>query len=158
YALRVDRRLHMVHRKSGSGALVLALLALVGLAKVVSAAPHLVANLNTGRADDNLYETPQGVEHDGVSFFSATDPQHGGELWRTDGTAGGTYRLTDLCPGSCSSGAAPAAFLGDSLLFVAGDGDRQGELWRTDGIPGHETLVKELCPGLCAVTVDNTLV
>jgi ELWxxDGT repeat protein len=132
---------------------VLALLALVGLAKHATAAPHLVANLNAGPAGDYLYEMLLGVEHDGITYFSASDPQHGGELWRTDGTAQGTYRLTDLCPGSCDSGASPLAFLSGSLLFVSGDGDRQGELWRTDGVPGHETLVKEFCPGRCQVEV-----
>jgi ELWxxDGT repeat protein len=134
------------------------LVVLVGLAQHASAAPHLVANLNTGPAGDALYETLLGVEHDGITYFSATDPQHGGELWRTDGTDQGTYRLTDLCPGSCASGASPLAFLRGSLLFVSGDGDRQGELWRTDGVPGHETLVKELCPGLCQVAVDDGIV
>jgi ELWxxDGT repeat protein len=137
---------------------VLALLVLVGLAQHASAAPHLVANLNTGPAGDYFYDMLLGVEHDGITYFSATDPQHGGELWRTDGTAQGTYRLTDLCPGSCDSGASPLAFLAGSLLFVAGDGDRQGELWRTDGVPGHETLLKELCPGLCQVAVDDGIV
>jgi large repetitive protein len=137
---------------------LLALLALVGLAQHASAAPRLVANLNTGPAGDDLSEMLLGVEHDGIAYFSATDPQHGGELWRTDGTAQGTYRLTDLCPGTCASGASPLAFLAGSLLFVAGDGDRQGELWRTDGVPGHEILVKELCPGLCRVAVDDGIV
>lgn len=137
---------------------VLALLALVGLGRHATAAPHLVADLNTGPAGDDLYERLSGVEHDGVTYFSGSDPQHGTELWRTDGTAAGTYRLTDLCPGSCGSGASPLAFLAGSLLFVAGDGDRQGELWRTDGVPGHETLVKELCPGLCEAAVDDGMV
>lgn len=147
----------ITHRAPRRPVLLLTL-ALAGLARVAAAAPHLVADLNTGPAGDDLYELLIGIEHGGVSYFPATDPQEGGELWRTDGTAAGTYRLTDLCPGSCSSGATPVAFLGDALLFVAGDGDRQAELWRTDGIPGHETLVKELCPGLCNVQVDDTIV
>jgi ELWxxDGT repeat protein len=134
------------------------LVGLVGLATDATAAPHLVANLNTGPAGDVLYEMLLGVEHDGITYFSASDPQHGRELWRTDGTAQGTYRLTDLCPGTCDSGASPLAFLSGFLIFAAGDGDRQGELWRTDGAPGHETLVKELCPGLCQVEVVDGLV
>jgi ELWxxDGT repeat protein len=133
-------------------------LTFLGLASSATAAPRLVADLNLGPAGDNLYETLAGVEHDGVSYFSATDPQHGAELWRTDGTAAGTTRLTDICPGSCDSGAAPLAFLSGFLVFAASDGDRQAELWRTDGVPGHETLVKELCPGLCnVVTLDSLL-
>jgi ELWxxDGT repeat protein len=150
---RAERRLPL-----GARLAVLGLLALVGLAQHATATPHLVANLNVGPAGDDLYEMLLGVEHDGVTYFSGSDPQHGSELWRTDGTAPGTYRLTDLCPGSCGSGASPLAFLAGSLLFVAGDGDRQGELWRTDGIPGHETLVKEFCSALCPVAVDDSMV
>jgi ELWxxDGT repeat protein len=145
----------------GRSLVVLALLTLAGLAGLArdaTAAPHLVADLNTGPAGDYLSEMLLGVEHDGIAYFPATDPQHGQELWRTDGTAEGTYRLTDLCPGTCDSGASPLAFLSGYLLFVAGDGDRQSELWRTDGVPGHETLVKELCPGLCQVAVVDSIV
>jgi ELWxxDGT repeat protein len=145
----------------GRNLVVLALLALaglVGLARDAAAAPRLVADLNTGPAGDYFYEMLLGVEHDGIAYFPATDPQHGQELWRTDGTAEGTYRLTDLCPGTCDSGASPLAFLSGFLLFFAGDGDRQSELWRTDGVPGHETLVKELCPGLCQVAVVDSIV
>lgn len=136
---------------------LLALVALIGLAGPAAAAPHLVVDLNTGAEGDDLGEMLLGVEQDGIAYFPATDPQQGGELWRTDGTAPGTYRLTDVCPGSCDSGAAPLAFLSGFLLFVAGDGDRQAELWRTDGVPGHETLVKELCPGLCQAAVSDSL-
>ncbi len=153
------RRAPLGARRRRLGVLALvALLALVGLAKPATAAPHLVADLNAGPAGDYLYEMLSGIEHDGITYFSASDPQHGGELWRTDGTAQGTYRLTDLCPGACDSGASPLAFLSGFLLFASGDGDRQGELWRTDGVPGHETLVEELCPGLCQVTVDDSIV
>ena len=132
-----------------------ALLVLAIVARGATAAPHLVANLNTGPTGDDLYESLLGVEHGGVLYFTGNDPQEGRELWRTDGTVGGTYRLTDICPGSCDSGALPVAFLDDALLFIASDGDRQGELWRTDGIPGHETLVQDFCSGHCDASVTD---
>jgi ELWxxDGT repeat protein len=66
--------------------------------------------------------------------------------------------LTDVCPGTCNSGATPLAFVSGFLLFLASDGDRQHELWRTDGVPGHERLVKEFCPGLCSLAVEDSLV
>jgi ELWxxDGT repeat protein len=40
--------------------------------------------------------TPMGP---GEVFFTATTATHGREFWQTDGTAAGTFRLTDLNPG-----------------------------------------------------------
>lgn len=85
---------------------------------------------------------------DGLLLFAGTDATHGTELWITDGTGGGTHRLSDACPGACS------AFEGSNvdtvvLGSVSGltyfralpsaaaspylDDD---ELWVTDGTPG----------------------
>jgi ELWxxDGT repeat protein len=133
---------------------VLGILATAGLAAAAGAEPRMVANLNTGPTGEARGALLLGVEHAGITYFQGADPQQGAELWRTDGTPAGTYRLTDVCPGSCDSGASPLAFLSGFLLFAASDGDRGAELWRTDGIPGHETLIKEFCPGRCAVSVD----
>ena len=49
---------------------------------------------------------------DGVAFFRATD-DHGTELWRSDGTASGTYRLRDINPGPASSDPAELTPVGD---------------------------------------------
>ena len=37
-----------------------------------------------------------------VLYFKANDGVNGVELWKTDGTAGGTQILKDACPGACS--------------------------------------------------------
>jgi ELWxxDGT repeat protein len=34
-----------------------------------------------------------------ITFFIAEDDDHGAELWRTDGTAAGTFLLSDIRPG-----------------------------------------------------------
>jgi len=34
----------------------------------------------------------------GVLIFAATDPAHGTELWRSDGTAAGTALIKDINP------------------------------------------------------------
>jgi ELWxxDGT repeat protein len=61
-----------------------------------AAGTHLLADLCTGPCSsvnpygEGLPATPQGA------LFLATDPVHGLELWRTDGTSAGTVRLTDI--------------------------------------------------------------
>ena len=40
---------------------------------------------------------------EGRAYFLAADPNHGYEMWSSDGTRGGTRLLVDACPGSCGS-------------------------------------------------------
>jgi ELWxxDGT repeat protein len=62
-------------------------------------------------------------------LFSGVDPDHGAELWQTDGTPAGTRRVADLNPGAASS--APSEFFatGDRVFFSADDGVHGRELW-----------------------------
>jgi ELWxxDGT repeat protein len=39
-----------------------------------------------------------------VSFFLANDGVHGMELWKTDGTPGGTAMVKDINPGASDAG------------------------------------------------------
>ena len=79
-------------------------------------------------------------------FFLATgEPGAGLSLWVTDGTAGGTFRLSDpalrIHPRKlwvASQGL---------LYFVAEDQDHGAELWRTDGTPAGTHLVADVRPG-----------
>jgi ELWxxDGT repeat protein len=117
----------------------------------LSAQPHLVADLNRQRVDARSPRPAAGVEHEGVLYFPAHDPQHGYELWRTDGTPDGTYRLVDLCPGRCSGEDAYATVLGffHGFLYFLGDDSEHGTaIWRTDGTVGGEEMLAD-CPGDC---------
>ena len=129
-----------------------ALLAFAG-ALSAYAQPRLVTDLNRERGR-SVSQPRLGFEHDGIAYFSGNDPQHGYELWRTDGTAGGTYRLTDLCPGHCDGGGEALGFFDGSLYFLGNDSEHGTEIWRTDGNLGGEELLADICPGTCG-TVPN---
>lgn len=64
------------------------------------------------------------------------------QLWRSDGTEAGTYRLSEV---SAQRGSLRAA--GSGVYFVARDGDHGRELWTSDGTPQGTVLVKDINPG-----------
>jgi ELWxxDGT repeat protein len=91
-------------------------------------------------------------ESGGVLYFPAKDPAHGMELWRTDGTTAGTYRVTDICPGPCDSEPGEITPFQGEIYFSADDGVSGRELWAshgTPGTPGNARRVRDICPGPC---------
>ncbi|HEY4641772.1 MAG TPA: FG-GAP-like repeat-containing protein [Thermoanaerobaculia bacterium] len=66
------------------------------------------------------------------------------DVWRTDGTIGGTYALSGSFSGSDASHTWPMATLGSSVLFATFDG--VGDLRKSDGNRGTDTFVKTI-PG-----------
>jgi len=63
----------------------------------------------------------KAVGNGGCVVFAATDGITGVELWRSDGTAAGTRRLTDLAPGAGNANPEWMARVGEQLLFSATD-------------------------------------
>jgi ELWxxDGT repeat protein len=127
-----------------------AVLAGLLLAAPVAAAPYLVRDLNRGPAGPSEVDPRAGVVLAGVFYFPGADPAHGTELWRSDGTAAGTYRVTDVCAGSCSSSPTALQVWNGEVYFSADDGFSGRELWASDGVPGHERRIKDVCAGPCA--------
>src|SRR5438105_7542425 len=67
---------------------------------LLSGAPTLLKNVNPG----TLGSSPGQIVEVGASvFFTATDRDHGRELWKTNGTPAGTALVKDIQPGSGSS-------------------------------------------------------
>jgi ELWxxDGT repeat protein len=147
----------MVRNQSWRAVWIVVLVAFAGTL-AGSAQPLLVADLHQERVPADLQpHLSRGVEHDGVYYFSGHDPQHGAELWRTDGTPEGTYALVDLCPGSCDGLGEPLGFFAGHLYFRGDDREHGIEIWRTDGTVGGEELLADLCPGTCGTQPSNWL-
>ena len=83
-----------------------------------------------------LTPTSSFVEQGGVWYFTAGTPALGRELYRTDGTALGTFLAKDVLPGAASS--SPAQFTeyqGDLYFVDTAPAARQ--LWKRDAATGQ---------------------
>lgn len=121
--------------------LALGLLALPALA--LAQTPYLVKNINpTG--DSFAFNL---TAFNGELYFNADDGAHGSELWRSDGTPGGTQMVTEIRPGFDGGFPANLTEFGGRLYFSANDGVHGNELWSTDGTAGGTTFVADTYPG-----------
>jgi ELWxxDGT repeat protein len=70
----------------------------------------------------------------GTAYFVASDPATGIELWKSDGTPGGTGLVADLMPGISHGYPNAMVEAGGQLFFIAsGDNPYDRGLYRTDG-------------------------
>ncbi len=83
----------------------------------------------------------------GIVYYDGVDDVAGTELWRTDGTAAGTYQVKDINPGGGSSGIASLAVLNNTLYFFANDGTNGPALWKSDGTAQGTVMVKLFSTG-----------
>ncbi len=85
-----------------------------------------------------------------VLVFADEDETHGRELWRTDGTAAGTFLLLDIVPeGDSNLADFSSTFVrvGDRVVFWTDDGSHGFEPWITDGTAAGTSLLKDINPG-----------
>ena len=68
------------------------------------------------------------------------------ELWRTDGTVDGTFRLKMLGPASANL--TPSRAVNGTLYFTAHDAIYGVELWKSDGTETGTVLVEDIVPGM----------
>ena len=82
-----------------------------------------------------------------VIFFAAYDPEHGVELWKSDGTDAGTELYADVVPGPTSSKPRNIFGIGGLVFFTATAEDTGEELYVADISTGTASLVKDINPG-----------
>ena len=79
-------------------------------------------------------------------LFTASDGDGGVELWKTDGTVGGTELLADLNRAGASNPSGLAR-VGDAVYFAADDGVHGVEPWKTDGTAAGTVRLADINPG-----------
>lgn len=108
--------------KNATGALALCLVAATAHAQPAYRVKDIEPGPGSGSRPDQF--TAVGD----VTYFTATDPGNGREVWRTDGTAAGTRLLKDIAPGPSTSSPRELTAFAGALFFVA-----NGGLWRSNG-------------------------
>ena len=101
-----------------------------------------------GASGNSLFiDSPYLSEFGGNLYYTATNTSNGRELWRSDGSSGGTVMLKDIVPGENDSTPSAYTRAGETLFFIATDEAHGRELWKTDGTSFNTTLVKDIFPG-----------
>jgi ELWxxDGT repeat protein len=92
-----------------------------------------------------------GIRHlvvvGGAAYFTAQTENAGYELWRSNGTAGGTFMLKDIFPGRGDSNPDNLTVVNGIVYFSANNGVNGRELWRSNGTAAGTSLVKDIYPG-----------
>jgi ELWxxDGT repeat protein len=100
-----------------------------------TAGTSLVMDINPGTAEgltpcySRQCLASQFVAINKTLFFTATDGQHGFELWKSDGTAAGTMQVKDINPGSPDSFPVELTNMNGTLFFRALVAQGQAALW-----------------------------
>jgi ELWxxDGT repeat protein len=107
----------------------------------------MVKEIVAGPAGSGTKDTYNISSTGSFVLFSAITTGEGYELWRSDGTDGGTTMVKDIYPGSTSS--QPSAFqtFNGVTYFWATTQNEGRELWRTDGTDAGTKLIKDIRPG-----------
>jgi ELWxxDGT repeat protein len=88
------------------------------------------------------------VAMDGILYFVARSAgTYDSELWRSDGTDQGTWKVRDIVPGPGGSSPESLVRVDHRLYFSASDTAHGAELWTSDGTEAGTRLVRDLAPG-----------
>ena len=85
---------------------------------------------------------------DGIAYFHVREPESRWSVWRTDGTAAGTWALKASPGPSPNRGLSMVAATSlDKVFFLASTPEHGSEPWVSDGDPDDARLLADLAPG-----------
>jgi ELWxxDGT repeat protein len=122
------------------------------LTAFASTSAYLIKDIVTTPASSNpvnFFSTTNGT------VFFADVPGYGSELWKTDGTDGGTVLVKDINPGSSGSLSGTPVILNGVIYFSGNNGVNGAELWRSDGTTSGTYMVKDISTGYSASAPAN---
>ncbi len=94
-------------------------------------------------------------------YFFANDSAHGFELWKSDGTSGGTAMVKDIYPGTNGSTTTyEITASANALYFFAKDsaGASHYGIWTSDGTSAGTTMLKVATSSNSVIFADSNLV
>jgi ELWxxDGT repeat protein len=108
----------------------------------------LVKDINTEVLEDRVSKPSDLTAVGNTVYFAAETRETGRELWKSDGTEGGTALVRDISGVPSPSGGLAAhphlTNVNGTLFFIADDGIHGAELWKSDGTEAGTVLVKDL--------------
>ncbi len=139
---RIERERSVSRRAfvAGIGIAVVALVCVLP-GRTDAATARLVKDINTAPLSFSV-----GAEFvaAGDRFFcTRNDPEHGEELWVSDGTPAGTRLVKDIVPGTVGSQPHSLAAVGERVFFLIGTDTTDAELWISDGTDAGTHLVAD---------------
>lgn len=113
----------------------------------------LVKDIAAGAVSSNAENNYNLFSNGNYLLFAAqSQAAEGVELWKSDGTNGGTVMIKDIYTGTDSSKPHNFITYNNMVLFLARNAANGEELWKTDGTDGGTTLVKDINPGPASCT------
>jgi ELWxxDGT repeat protein len=114
----------------------------------------LVKDIDTG--PDGVSSTPMHLTRAGNAvFFTANDGMRGRELWKTDGTTGGTILVKDIGPPTSSSEPYNFSASNGLVYFSAFEPPDNFGWWRSDGTQAGTLRIADGGGG-CLTSVGDT--